>query len=129
MGAVWQEARAGRSLLDLDSPARDNDLDGCGSLTAERGGEITVEVEVFASPWLNLMVSLAILAVLVAVAWYVIPKIRSDPSQKEPGADELMANFRKMHERGELSEAEFRTIRTTLAGQYREKLNDTDEKG
>jgi hypothetical protein len=34
-----------------------------------------------------------------------------------------------MHSQGEISDAEFRTIKTTLADRLRDELNDNGEKG
>ena len=87
------------------------------------------EADVLLSHWLSLMAALAILGVLVAVGWYVIPKLRDDALQNDRREEDWLANFRELRERGELSEAEFRTIRTTLAGQYRTRLKDSEETG
>jgi len=71
----------------------------------------------------------AILAALVAVAIYVIKKVRDKAVQKEPTASELLSKFRELHSRGELSDAEFRTIKTTLASQLHEELKDNGQTG
>jgi len=71
----------------------------------------------------------AILAALVAVAIYVIKKVRAKAIQKEPTASELLSKFRELHSRGELSDAEFRTIKTTLASQLHEELKDNGQTG
>ena len=83
----------------------------------------------FGSPKIGLMVWLAILAVLVAVANYVIGKVRAKAVQKEPVASELISKFRDLHSKGELSDAEFRTIKTRLAEQLQEELRDDDQTG
>jgi len=72
---------------------------------------------------------LAVLAGLVALGAYLIGKIRTEPAQKEPTASELLSKFRESHSRGELSDAEFRTIKTTLAVHLDEELKDNGEKG
>ena len=71
----------------------------------------------------------ALLAMLVAVAIYTIRRIRAAPSQQEPRASELISKFRELHSRGELSDAEFRTIKTTLAARFQQELKDDDETG
>lgn len=73
--------------------------------------------------------ALAAFAVLVAVTAYVIGLIRSKAAQQEPTANELISKFRELHSRGELTDAEFRTIKTTLAAQLREELRDNGERG
>jgi hypothetical protein len=77
----------------------------------------------------NLIISVAILSMIVAVAIYVILKIRPKPIQSEPPASELLSKFREIHSRGGLTDAEFRTIKTTLAEQLNQQLKDNSEKG
>ena len=77
----------------------------------------------------NLFVSLAVLVGLVTVVIYVIGKIRAKSVQKEPTASELMSKFRELHSRGDLSDSEFRTIKTTLAARLQEELKDTGQTG
>jgi uncharacterized membrane protein len=69
------------------------------------------------------------LAVVLAVVIYVIGRLRATPVQHEPTASELISKFRESHSRGELSDEEFRTIKTTLEAQLREELKDDAEKG
>jgi uncharacterized membrane protein len=76
-----------------------------------------------------LIVWLAVLAALVALAVYVIGRVRAKTLQQEPIAHELLAKFRDLHSRGELSDAEFRTIKTALALQRRNELSGNDETG
>lgn len=71
----------------------------------------------------------AVLAVLVAVAWYVIEKIRPKTVQKEPEASQWLSKFRDLHTQGELSDEEFRTIKTTLAAQLQDELKGNGEEG
>jgi uncharacterized membrane protein len=71
----------------------------------------------------------AVGAVLVAVAVYVIGKIRAEAVQHEPTASELLSKFRDQHSKGELTDAEFRTIKTTLAARLQEELKDNGQKG
>ena len=77
----------------------------------------------------ELVIWIAVLAALLAVAIYVIGKVRGAPVQHEPKASELMSKFRESHSRGELSDEEFRTIKTTLGRQLREELKDDGETG
>ena len=74
-------------------------------------------------------VGIAVLAVLIATAWYVIGKIRPKPVQKERRASQWLSKFREMHSRGVLSDEEFRTIKTTLTERLQTGLKDEDETG
>jgi uncharacterized membrane protein len=88
-----------------------------------------VNFEILNDPIAEIVIWLAVLAVVVAVGFYVIGKIRSDSVQKEPGPSEMISKFRDLHAKGELSDAEFRTIKTTLAARLQEELKDNGETG
>ena len=77
----------------------------------------------------SLVLWMAVLAILVAIAWYLIGKIRPKSVQKERSASEWLSKCRESHFRGELSDEEFRTIKTNLATQLQEELNDNGDKG
>lgn len=77
----------------------------------------------------ELILWIAILAIAIAVAVYVIDKVRSGPVQHEPKATELISKFRDLHSRGELSDVEFRTIKTALATRLQAELKDNGETG
>lgn len=74
-----------------------------------------------------LVVWLAVLAALVAVAWYVVLRVRGQSAQQERSADGLLSKLRELHGRGELSDAEYRTIKTTLASQLQDELKGDDQ--
>jgi hypothetical protein len=71
----------------------------------------------------------AVLASLLAVAYYAITKIRPEPEKKEPQASQWLTKYGEMHSRGELSDEEFRTIKTKLAEQLQDELNDSGKTG
>ena len=77
----------------------------------------------------TLLMWLAMLSLVVWAAVHVIGKIRTKPAQQELTANELISKFRELHSRGELSDAEFRTIKTTLAARLREEIKGKDESG
>ena len=79
--------------------------------------------------WLELAISLGVLVLLAWVANYFIRKTRAETVQHEPQASELLSKFRDSHERGDLSDAEFRTIKTTLAEQLQNELRDDGQTG
>lgn len=82
--------------------------------------------EFFEDSTVQLVIWLSALAVLVAVAVYVIMRIRTAPVQSEPVASEMLSKFRELRGQGDLSEEEFRTIKTTLAEQLQEELKDNE---
>ena len=77
----------------------------------------------------RLVLWIAVLAILVAVAIYLIGKIRPKTVQKERQTSQWLLKCRELHSRGELSDEEFRTIKTTLAEQFQDELNDNGETG
>jgi hypothetical protein len=77
----------------------------------------------------RLVLWLAVVAILVAIAWYVIGKIRPKPVQKERPASQWLSKCRESHSRGELSDEEFRTIKTQLAEPLQDELSGNGEKG
>ncbi len=70
---------------------------------------------------------IAALAILVLVLVYVIGRIRAGMTEEEGGASDLLTNFREMHAKGELSDQEFRTIKTQLSARLQRELRDAEE--
>ncbi len=75
------------------------------------------------------VILVAIALILGVVAYYLLGKLRGDSDQTELTPSELLSNFREMHAGGELSDEEYRTIKTKLAAQLQAELKDTDEPG
>ena len=78
---------------------------------------------------MELAISLGVLVLLVWVANYFIRKTRAETVQHEPQTSELLSKFRDSYRRGDLSDAEFRTIKTTLAEQLQNELRDDGQTG
>jgi hypothetical protein len=81
------------------------------------------------SQWLTLAISFGVLAALICLAKYVLRKIRAETVQHELSTEELLSKFRESHERGDLSDSEFRTIKTTLAEKLQNELRDDGQMG
>ncbi len=77
----------------------------------------------------ELVIWLALLAILVAVAVYCITKTRSHSAQQEQDTHELMTKFRELHSQGGLSDEEYRTIKNTFTEQLRQGVNKDDGEG
>lgn len=70
----------------------------------------------------------AILAALLVSGFYLIQKARGMRRSTTPNASDLLTDFRNLHDRGQLSDQEFRDIKTMLGKKMqRELLNDGDE--
>jgi uncharacterized membrane protein len=74
----------------------------------------------------NLVLWLAVLGIAIAVAYYVIQKIRPRSGHEEPTASQWLTGFGDLHAKGDLSDEEFRTIKTILSQQLQDELK-TDE--
>ena len=88
-----------------------------------------MDFRIFKDPIAELVAWGAIGAAVIALGAYVISKLRAEPAQKELDASQLMSKFRDLHSEGELTDAEFRTIKTTLGARLQDELKDNGEKG
>ena len=66
---------------------------------------------------------------LTAAVLAVARKLRGRAARDRLGRHEMMANFRELHERGGLSDEEFRTIKAKLATELKAELSDNGSKG
>lgn len=83
--------------------------------------------------WQNASVQLvvwgAVGAVLVAIGIYVISKVRASFRDDTSPTSRLVNDFRDLHARGELSDQEFRTIKTMLAARMQKELKGNGDAG
>ena len=74
----------------------------------------------------------SVLVVLSAILIYAAVRFRGEAlkdEQPEPLANELMSKIRELHSRGEVTDEEFRTIKTKLATRLQGELKDNGETG
>jgi len=83
----------------------------------------------FSNPIVEVLVSCAALAFLVALAVYAVGRFRGGAEEERLGASELLSNFRELHSEGGLSDEEFRTIKTLLSDKLQRELRNSGEKG
>lgn len=74
------------------------------------------------------VILLAIVLIMSVVAWYVLARFR-DRTKEDTTASDLLTEFREMHHRGDLSQAEYRTIKTVLSEKLQDEINDGSERG
>lgn len=70
-----------------------------------------------------------VLAVLLAVGWYVVGRFRGSTDDDRPSASELLTNFQDLHYKGDINAEEYRTIKTVLGAKLREELEDPEAQG
>ncbi|MFP6658854.1 MAG: SHOCT domain-containing protein [Pirellulales bacterium] len=71
----------------------------------------------------------ATIAVLIAIGAHIASKWRGTKEDNKLSTSELLTKYREMHSRGELSDEEFRNIKSRLANQLQNELSDTDKLG
>ena len=80
-------------------------------------------------PWYSLLLWSTVTVLLVTVSVYAVGRFRAGSEDDVSSADTLLTKFREMHSKGELTDEEFRNIKTTLAVQQGEEVTDTGERG
>jgi len=78
---------------------------------------------------LNAVVWAGLTVAGLSIGILLLRKLRAGPAKQESTASELLSKFRELHSEGELSDAEYRTIKTQLAAQLQQELKGNIEKG
>jgi hypothetical protein len=83
--------------------------------------------ELFRHPLSLAALWFAAIFALLALAVVGLRRFRGSSADDQPSAHELLAKFRDLHDRGGLSDDEYRTIKTKLATQVERELTSSDE--
>jgi hypothetical protein len=83
--------------------------------------------ELFRHPLSQAALWFAVIFALSALVIVILRRWRGGSNDAQPSASELLTKFRDLHARGGLSDDEYRTIKTKLAGQLEVKLKDNNE--
>ncbi len=84
-------------------------------------------LEFLSTPLAKEVISVAILLIILAVGYYLVRRFRECIDDDRQTANDWLTNFREMHHEGDISEAEFRTIKTVLGQKLQEEIKDTEE--
>jgi len=84
---------------------------------------------VLTTPQAQAVLLFAILLMLVAAGMFILRRFRDGAEQGRLEANQMLTNFGELHERGDVSDAEFRTINTVLREKLQRELNDTGDQG
>ncbi|MHB0955635.1 MAG: hypothetical protein ACYC6N_15470 [Pirellulaceae bacterium] len=68
----------------------------------------------------------SVLLIMLAVAYYLLRRFRDRTDDDRQTASDLLTNFREMHQEGDISETEFRTIKTVLGRKLQDELKDAE---
>ena len=77
----------------------------------------------------HIMLWLLVLGLMVAAAVFVLRSLRGRIDKDETDPSQLLSNFREMHHQGDLSDAEFRTIKTVLGAKLQQESKENSDKG
>ena len=83
--------------------------------------------EFFSHPLSHAALWFAAIFALLALAVLALRSLRGDSADDRLSTSELLTKFRELHARGSLSEDEYRTIKTKLATQLDQVLNDNNK--
>ena len=82
--------------------------------------------EFLTTPIAEAVLWVSVLLMLLAVGYYLVRRFRDRIDDDRPTASDLLTNFREMHHEGDISETEFRTIKTVLGRKLQDELKDAD---
>ncbi len=71
----------------------------------------------------------AVIAVMTAIGFAVARRYRDSDVKDISHTSDMMSKFRDLHSEGGLSDEEFRTIKTKLAGELKAELKDNGNSG
>ena len=80
-------------------------------------------------PFVRVAMLFAAIAVLAALGALVVARFRGGKEDDQPQASELLTKFRELHGRGQLTDQEFRKIKSLLAEKLEAELSDRGEQG
>lgn len=81
------------------------------------------------TPSAQAVLLVALVCVVVTVSYYLVRRFRDRISDDTPRASDLLTNFREMRHEGDISETEYRNIKTVLGARLQRELRDTEDKG
>ena len=76
----------------------------------------------------QVVIWVTVLLILLVVGYYVVQKFRDQSDDDRLSSNQLLTNFREMNEQGDISDTEFRKLKTVLGDQLTEELTDTGER-
>ena len=83
--------------------------------------------ELFRHPLSQAALWFAVIFALSALAVIALRRWRGSAFEGQPDTSELLTKFRDLHDRGGLSDGEYRTIKTKLARQVDAELKDNKQ--
>lgn|GEM_PF-4509183 len=75
----------------------------------------------------SLILGLVGLGIFVAIAWYILSKIREGEKQEETSPSEMLTRFGELYRSGEITREEYQAIRMRLAASLAAMKTEKDE--
>lgn len=79
--------------------------------------------------WIALLLGVSGLLVLLIFAAAVLRIVRKETIEDSGTSLDVLTKFREMQQQGDISDAEFRTIKSVLGANLQRDANDSDETG
>ena len=77
----------------------------------------------------QLFTGLGLLLGLLIVAVLIVQRFRGGAAEKGTTAGELISNFQEMRSRGDITDADYRKIKSVLGAELHSELKDGKDKG
>ncbi len=77
----------------------------------------------------QIMLWMTVLTGLVIIGVLVVQRFRGGAADKGTSANQLLANFEEMQSRGDISDADYRKIKSVLRAELHSGLKDDKNKG
>ena len=84
-------------------------------------------LELLTDRWVRLFVLSTAIVILILAGGYIASKWRGTNDNDRMSTQEMLTKFREMHSEGVLTDEEFRTIKSKLAGDIQLELKDADK--
>ena len=78
--------------------------------------------------FVQLTIAFAGLLGLVTVAVILLGKLRGNAQQSEDSASQLLSNLQDLRQEGDISDAEYRTIKAVLGAKLQRRVKDDHDK-
>jgi len=77
----------------------------------------------------QLAVGVGLLIALVMAGVVIVQRFRGGMADKAQDANELLGNFQEMHSRGDITDADYRKIKSVLGARLHSDVKDDKEQG
>ena len=75
------------------------------------------------------VILMTVIGMLSAVGWYIVSKFRGGSDQGRLSSSEMLTNLREMRQQGDVTEEEFRTIKSQLSARLKDEFNNNKQQG